>query len=102
MQHLMGLADHVSESSPFQKWLAKNGADLEFDDQGEPRRMRIDTILSRLKADSFEDLATIASEALEKWSKSGNDPTALRSIELTWKTPGGGTETGFVGAVADC
>ena len=101
MQHIMGLADHVAESSPFQEWLAKNGADLEFDENGEPRRMRIDTILSRLKADSFEDLATIASEALEKWSKSGNDPTALRGIELTWKTPGGGTETGFVGAVAD-
>ncbi|GAB7120914.1 hypothetical protein JCM9743_33840 [Natrinema sp. JCM 9743] len=46
-------------------------------------------------------LATIASEALEKWSKSGNDPTALRGIEVTWKTPGSGTETGFVGAIAD-
>ncbi|WP_222915034.1 DNA-binding protein [Natrinema sp. SYSU A 869] len=101
MQHIMGLADHVAESSPFQEWLAKNGADLEFDENGEPRRMRIDTILSRLKADSFENVATIASEALEKWSKSGNDPTALRGVELTWKTPGGGTETGFVGAVAD-
>ncbi|QSX00886.1 DNA-binding protein [Haloterrigena alkaliphila] len=101
MQHLMGLADHVAKSSPFQKWLAQNGADLEFDGQGEPRRMRIDTILSRLKSDSFENVATIASEALEKWSKSGNDPTILRGAELTWKTPGGGTETGFVGAVAD-
>ncbi|QLK25125.1 DNA-binding protein [Natrinema zhouii] len=101
MQHLMGLADHVAESSPFQEWLAKNGADLEFDENGEPRRMRIDTILSRLKSDSFENLATIAGEALEKWSKSGNDPTVLRGAELTWKTPGGGTETGFIGAVAD-
>ncbi|WP_408959212.1 DNA-binding protein [Natrinema sp. 74] len=100
MQHIMGLADHVAGSSPFQEWLAKNGADLEFD-QGEPRRMRIDTILSRLKSDSFENVQTIASEALEKWSKSGNDPTVLRGAELTWKTPGGGTETGFVGAVAD-
>ncbi|WP_408957257.1 DNA-binding protein [Natrinema sp. 74] len=101
MQHLMGLADHVAESSPFQKWLAQNGAELSFDDQGEPRRMRIDTILSRLKADSFENVQTIAAEALEKWSKSGNDPTVLRGAELTWKTPGGRTETGFVGAVAD-
>ncbi|MDS0475268.1 DNA-binding protein [Natrinema sp. 1APR25-10V2] len=101
MQHLMGLADHVAESSPFQEWLAKNGANLSFDDQGEPRRMRIDTILSRLKSDSFENVQTIAAEALEKWSKSGNDPTVLRGVELTWQTPGGGTETGFVGAVAD-
>ncbi len=28
------------------EWLAKNGADLEFDNQGEPRRMRIDTLLT--------------------------------------------------------
>ncbi|WP_226007784.1 DNA-binding protein [Natrinema salinisoli] len=101
MQHLMGLADHVAESSPFQEWLAKNGADLEFDEHGEPRQMRIDTILSRLKSDSFGNVATIASEALKKWSRSGNDPTKLRGVEFTWKTPGGGTETGFVGAVAD-
>ncbi len=78
-----GLADHVAESSPFQEWLAKNGTDLKFDDQGEPRRMRIDTILSRLKADSFENVRTIASEALKKWSRSGNDPTALCGVELT-------------------
>ncbi|SFS52226.1 hypothetical protein SAMN04488556_1294 [Halostagnicola kamekurae] len=97
----MGLADHVAESSPFQQWLAENGADLEFDDSENPKRMRIDTILSQLKADSFEHVATIAAEPLEKWSKSGNDPTVLRGAQLTWKTPGGGSETGFVGAVAD-
>ncbi|KDE56697.1 hypothetical protein EL22_25345 [Halostagnicola sp. A56] len=101
MQHLMGLADHVAESSPFQQWLAENGADLEFDDSGDPKRMRIDTILSQLKSDSFEHVATIAAEALEKWSKSGNDPTVLRGAQLSWKTPGGGSESGFVGAVAD-
>ncbi|AHG00332.1 hypothetical protein HALLA_17535 [Halostagnicola larsenii XH-48] len=101
MQHLMGLADHVAESSPFQQWLAENGAELDFDDGGNPKRMRIDTVLSQLRADSFENVTTIAAEALEKWSKSGNDPTILRGAELTWKTPGGGNETGFVGAVAD-
>jgi len=63
MQHLMGLADHVAESSPFQEWLAKNGAALEFDEHGDPRQMRIDTILSRLKADRFENLQALASEA---------------------------------------
>ncbi|GAB7121213.1 hypothetical protein JCM9743_36850 [Natrinema sp. JCM 9743] len=94
MQHIMGLADHVAESSTFQEWLATNGADLEFDENGDPRQMRIDTILSRLKSDSFENVAAIASEALEKWSKSGNDPTTLRGVELTWKTPSGGPKPG--------
>ncbi|WP_226040036.1 hypothetical protein [Natrinema sp. DC36] len=63
--------------------LEKTGVSLEFDDQGEPRRMRIDTILSRLKSDRFENLHALASEALEKWSRSGNDPTVLRGVELT-------------------
>ncbi len=101
IQHVMGLADHIAESSPFQKWLAENGADLEFDQEGNPERIRIDTILSRLKSSSFENVQTIATEALEKWTKSGNDPALLRRAQLTWKTPGGGTEAGFVGAVAD-
>ncbi|MFC6716257.1 DNA-binding protein [Natrialbaceae archaeon GCM10025810] len=100
IQHLMGLADHVAESSPFQKWLATNGADLEFDDDGEPRRMRIDAVLSRLKSSSFESVHEVAREALETWSKSGNDPAVLSRTEIVWRTPGGGTEVGFVGAVA--
>jgi hypothetical protein len=68
---------------------------------GEPTKLRIDTILSRLKSSSFENTWAIAAEALEKWSTSGNDPTLLRGAEMTWKTPNGGTEVGFVGTVAD-
>ena len=66
----MGLADHVAESSPFQQWLAENGTEIEFDQEGEPKRMRIVTVLSNLKASSFENARTTAAEALEKWSKS--------------------------------
>ncbi|WP_265109605.1 DNA-binding protein [Halosolutus halophilus] len=101
IQHVMGLADHVAELSLFQEWLAENGAEVEFDEQGDPKRVRVDTILSELKASSFENVATIAAEALEKWSKSGNDPAILRRAQMSWKTPGGGTEVGFVGAIAD-
>ncbi|SDR44887.1 hypothetical protein SAMN04489842_4126 [Natronobacterium texcoconense] len=101
IQHVMGLADHIAESSPFQKWLAENGAEVIYDENGEPRRVRIDVILSELKSSSFENVQTVAAEALEKWRKSGNDPAVLRRAELSWKTPGGGTEVGFVGAVAD-
>ncbi|WP_455450018.1 hypothetical protein [Natrinema thermotolerans] len=60
-----------------------------------------ETIRSQLNADSVGTVVTIASKALEKWSTSRNDPTVLRGVELTWTTPGGGTETGFVSAVAD-
>ncbi|WP_255193023.1 DNA-binding protein [Natronobeatus ordinarius] len=101
LQHVMGLADHVAECSPFQRWLAENGADLEFDQEGNPKRLRIDTILSWFKADSFETAQRVASEALEKWTRSGNDPAVLRRTSMTWTTPGGTTETGFVGAIAD-
>ncbi|AFZ71416.1 DUF7845 domain-containing protein [Natronobacterium gregoryi] len=101
IQHVMGLADHIAESSAFQQWLAENGAEIVYDENGEPKRVRIDTILSELKSSSFENVQTIAAEALEKWRKSGNDPAVLRRAELSWKTPDGGTEVGFVGAVAD-
>jgi len=63
--------------------------------------VQILSCLSQLKSDSLENRSTIAAEVLETWSKPGNDPTVLRGVELTWKTPGSGTETGFVGAVAD-
>ncbi|AXR77690.1 DUF7845 domain-containing protein [Natrarchaeobaculum sulfurireducens] len=101
IQHVMGLADHIAESSPFQKWLAENGAEIDYDQDGNPEHVRMETILSRLKSSSFENVQRIAAEALEKWRKSGNDPSVLRQAQLTWRTPGGGTEVGFVGAVAD-
>ncbi|WP_247729577.1 DNA-binding protein [Halovivax limisalsi] len=101
MQSIMGMADHIADCSPFQEWLAKNGAEIEYDENGEPERMRIDTILSRLKSDSFETAQTIAEEALYKWTRSGNDPLPLRRTLMAWKTPGGGTETAYVGAIAD-
>ncbi|WP_254861725.1 DNA-binding protein [Halovivax gelatinilyticus] len=101
MQSIMGMADHIADCSPFQKWLAKNGAEIEFDESGEPKRMRIDGILSMLKSDSFETAQEIASDALYKWTRSGNDPLPLRRTLMTWKTPSGDTETGYVGAVAD-
>jgi methyl-accepting chemotaxis protein len=55
IQHVIDLADHVAESSPFQQWLTENGAEIEFDQEDDPDRLRIDTILSRLKSSSFEN-----------------------------------------------
>lgn len=97
IQHVMNIADHVSESSPFQKWLAKNGAELEFDDSGSPKRLRIDTILSRFKGDSYENATAIASEAIAKWRHSGNDPVEITSVPMVWITPSGGTEAARLG-----
>ncbi|RQG94086.1 hypothetical protein [Natrarchaeobius chitinivorans] len=48
-----------------------------------------------------ELVQTIDAEAIEKWRKSGNDPSVLRRAQLTWKAPGGGTEVGYVGSIAD-
>ncbi len=97
IQHIMGLADHVAECSPFQKWLAEHGAELEFDQEGEPKRLRIDTILSTLKASSFESAHEVAREAIEKWRHSGNDPALFSRVPMLWRTPGGDTETRPVG-----
>ncbi len=97
----MGLADHVAESSPFQKWIAENGADLEFDDGGNPKRMRIDTVLSLKKADSFENARRVAQEAIDAWRHSGNDVVRFSKTTMVWRTPGSGKDSHRVGAIAD-
>ena len=98
MQYRLRLLDHPAVSSN-QQWLAD--AEIEFGDDGEPQRMRIDTVLSWLKSDSFETIQTSAGEALAKWVRSGNDPMPLRRTQISWRNPMGEVETDYVGAVAD-
>ncbi|ELY50622.1 DUF7845 domain-containing protein [Natronorubrum bangense] len=100
MQHIMGLADHVAELSPFQKWLAENGADLEFDEAGNPKKLRVDTILSMLKGNSYENAQRVAREAIEKWRKSGNDPAGFARIHMVWQSPEGDTAARPLGKLA--
>ncbi|MFP9192994.1 DNA-binding protein [Natrialbaceae archaeon A-CW1-1] len=101
LQHIMGLADHIAECSPFQKWLAENGAELEFDQEGKPKRLRIDTILSMRKSDSFENARRVAQEAIDAWRHSGNDVVDFASVAMVWKAPAGGHDSHRVGRIAD-
>ncbi|AEH35961.1 DUF7845 domain-containing protein [Halopiger xanaduensis] len=101
IQHVMGLADHIAESSPFQKWLAENGAEIEFDESGNPKKLRIDAILSLKKADSFENARRVAQEAIDAWRHSGNDVVPFSKVSMVWRTPGGGRDSHRVGAIAD-
>lgn len=101
IQHVMGLADHVAESSPFQQWLAENGAEIEYDEAGNPKKLRIDAILSLLKGDSFENAREIAQEAIDAWRHSGNDVVQFSKVSMVWRTPGGGRDSHRVGSIAD-
>ncbi len=101
LQHIMGLADHIAECSPFQKWLAENGAEIEFDEGGKPKRLRIDTILSMRKSDSFENARRVAQEAIDAWRHSGNDVVDFASVAMVWKAPEGGRDSHRVGRIAD-
>jgi len=100
LHHMMGLADVIGDCSPFQQWLAEHGAELEFGEDGEPKRLRVDTILSTLKSSSFESAHELAHEAIEKWRHSGNDPTVFSQIPMLWQTPDGSTEGKPVGTLA--
>ncbi|OIB57437.1 DNA-binding protein [Natrialba sp. SSL1] len=100
IQHVMGLADHVAESSPFQQWLAENGAEIEYDGQGNPKKLRIDAILSLLKGDSFENAREVAQEAIDAWRHSGNDVVQFSKVSMVWRTPGGGRDSHRVGSIA--
>ncbi|GAB3678881.1 DUF7845 domain-containing protein [Halopiger thermotolerans] len=101
IQHVMGLADHIAESSPFQRWLAENGAEIEFDEHGNPKRLRIDAILSLLKHDSFENARAVAQEAIDAWRHSGNDVVPFSKVSMVWRTPEGGRDSHRVGSLAD-
>ncbi|WP_323172874.1 DNA-binding protein [Natrialba sp. PRR66] len=101
IQHVMGLADHVAESSPFQQWLAENGAELEYDQNGNPKKLRIDAVLSLLKGDSFENARQVAQEAIDAWRHSGNDVVQFSKVSMVWRAPGGGKDSHRVGSIAD-
>ncbi|ELY97902.1 DUF7845 domain-containing protein [Natrialba asiatica] len=101
IQHVMGLADHVAESSPFQQWLAENGAEIEYDANGNPKKLRIDAVLSLLKRDSFENARQVAQETIDAWRHSGNDVVQFSKVSMVWRTPGGGKDSHRVGSIAD-
>ncbi len=101
IQHVMGLADHVAESSPFQQWLAENGAKIDFDEQGNPKKLRVDAVLSMLKGDSLENAREVAQEAIDAWRHSGNDVVLFSQVPMIWRTPGGGQDSRRVGSLAD-
>ncbi|AGB17368.1 hypothetical protein Halru_2797 [Halovivax ruber XH-70] len=102
LQQVMHLAEHVADVSPFQQWVAEYGAEMRYDDKtGDPETLRIDGILSWLKTSSYESVQAAARQAIEKWRHSGNDPAVIRGAIIKWQTPDGGTETGYIGAVAD-
>ncbi|WP_323172989.1 hypothetical protein [Natrialba sp. PRR66] len=76
-------------------------AELEYDANGNPKKLRIDVILSLLKRDSFENARQVAQEAIDAWQHSGNDVVPFSKVSMVWRTPGGGKDCHRVGSIAD-
>lgn len=75
--------------------------DVEFDQEGNPKRLRIDAILSMLKGNSYESARRVAQEAIDAWRHSGNDVLHFSGVQMVWRTPGGGHDSHRVGKLAD-
>ncbi len=85
-------------SSAWQQWLNKYAADVVEAANGE-KKIRIDTILSRLKRTPEPRLEDILSDALEAWRKAGRDPVELREMAVQWRDAKKNWQAGKVSAV---
>ena len=87
-------------SSAFQLWLNKYAAELE-QPPGEdgPMKIRIDTLLSRLKSGSRQRVDDILEEGALAWKKMGRDPKDFRMALVRWKMSADSYEVGAVDTV---
>ena len=87
-------------SSAFQLWLNKYAAELE-QPPGEdgPMKIRIDTLLSRLKSGSRQRVNDVLLEGALAWKKMGRDPKDFHDALVRWKISSDSYEVGAVGAV---
>jgi hypothetical protein len=84
---LVNLETRQAADSALQQWMSKYGAQFVEATRDDERRLRIDTVLSRLRSLSAPMLSEVLQEGLEAWCVAGRDPkdfTDLRyEVELT-------------------
>jgi len=95
---LLNVDTRQAASSAWQKWLNKYAAEVVDATGGDGKKLRIDTILSELKATSKPRVADVLDEALTAWTTDGRDPRRLREMTVEWRESASGMRTGIVGA----
>ncbi|WP_276259917.1 hypothetical protein [Haloglomus litoreum] len=108
--HIRNAADRASqlvtmnqqraESSAFQQWLNEYAVEvLQRKDDGRVR-VRIDTVLSDLKADHYPTIREALLEGYSAWVQDGHDAAAFREMLVQWSNRGDAT-TSKPGVILD-
>jgi predicted transcriptional regulator len=93
---ILNIETRDAASSAWQKWCDKYAARIvDAPDDGR-MTVRIDTMLSKLKATSYPRLADVLDEALTAWRKHGRDVLELRNAIIKWRDSSGSWRTGKV------
>jgi len=80
-------------------WRHKYGAEFEHAHNGGLERIRIDTILSTLKASSTPTLSDVIDEFVRAWNRSGRDVLALENVNVEYTTDGRNYETALLASL---
>lgn len=96
-QAILGLELANSENSAMQEWLDKYGAEVETR-EGEIKKVRIDTVLSRLKSTPRPRVSDVLDELLRAWSDAGRDPVEMRHSVVEFEDAARGRVQGLVAA----
>ncbi|MFC4408597.1 DUF7845 domain-containing protein [Haloarchaeobius iranensis] len=85
---ILGMNRCQAESSAFQLWLNKYGAEVTVNDDGSVETVRIETMLSKLKATAKPRIQDVLAEGRKAWHKSGYDVIDLAGAEVVAKIDG--------------
>ncbi len=91
---LLEIDDRVLEkmSGAMQRWLSRYAAEIVDDDSGQIR-IKIESVLSRLRGSSSPWAPEVLQEALDAWVGSGGNERDLRNATVEYETSTGGRET---------
>ena len=84
----------------FQKWLARYAGELIEDDTGKVR-LKVDSILSRIRSGSAPYLGDVLAEGREAWARLGRDPVEYRQAVVEYTSPQGERRREYIGAALD-
>lgn len=87
-----------ASSSAFQQWLDKYAVELVETPENGRMKLRIDTILSRLKSSQNPHVADVFLEGARAWKAMGRDPLVFREAAVKWKIDTDAYTAGTVGA----
>ena len=80
---ILGMNSRQAESSAFQLWLNKYGAEVDVRDDGTVESIRIDTMLSSFKRTAEPRMEDVLKEARTAWNRCGYDVADLVGAKVT-------------------